>query len=415
MLDRRKILGFATDMGGRTSHAAILARALEIPSVLGLGNLTEIVTQDQTIIVDGNRGEVFIEPSPSTLKVFRKLQKEYSAFEQELANISELPCQTLDGKAIELAANLEFPGELDSVIAHGAKGIGLYRTEYLYLARPELPSEEEQYQAYQEVAARIYPNSVIIRTADLGGDKSPRSLPIPREENPALGWRAIRICLKEIDMFKAQLRAILRASVRGNVKIMFPMITSIEELYQSLELLDSVKVELRIEGIPFNAAIEIGTMIEVPSAAIMSDVIAAKVNFLSLGTNDLIQYTLAVDRSNERISYLYENFPPAVLRLIKQVIDAGHRKGIWVGLCGEMASDPQAILILVGLGLDEFSVSPVALPKIKQIIRSIEYAEAAEIAQRILAMETGSEIQKYIEVIMAEKFKHLPFLAPSKS
>jgi phosphotransferase system enzyme I (PtsI) len=410
MLDRKKILAFATDFGGRTAHAAIMARALEIPSVLGLEHITDVVLQNSLVIVDGNNGQVIIEPSPATLEKYRGLQREYDNYEEKLSYFKELPCRTLDGKDIELSANLEFPAEIESVLSHGAKGIGLYRTEYLYLAKDQLPTEEEQYAAYKSVAEQIAPNSVIIRTADLGGDKSPNSLEMPQEENPFLGWRAIRICLRETEMFRTQLRAILRASVSGNVKMMFPMISCIEELKQCLDLLEETKQELREKGIPFDEEIEIGTMIEVPSAAVMTSVIASKVSFLSIGTNDLIQYTLAADRSNERIAYLYENFPPAVIRLIKQIVDAGHRRGVWVGMCGEMAGDPKAILFLIGLGLDELSVSPVAIPKIKQIIRSINYSEATQIAQRVLQMETSHEIQEYIEKVMEKKFKDFPFL-----
>jgi len=410
LLDRRKVLAFATEFGGRTSHAAIMARALEIPSVLGLEHLTDLVKQKDRIIVDGNRGEVIIDPSTELLEEYHRLQSEYYDFERKLNYVRELPSRTLDGKDIELSANLEFPDEIESVISHGARGIGLYRTEYLFLARDELPSEDEQFEAYRSVAEKIYPNSVIIRTADLGGDKSPLALQIPEEDNPFLGWRAIRICLKETSMFKAQLRAILRASLAGNVKIMFPMITCIEELNQCLDLLAEAKQELSTNGQAFNPNIEVGTMIEVPSAAIMTSVIASKVDFLSIGTNDLIQYTLAADRGNERIAYLYENFPPAVIRLIKQIVDNGHRKGVWVGMCGEMASDPRAILILIGLGLDELSVSPIALPAIKHIIRSIRYSEAAKIAQKVMQMETALDIRDYIEAIMNEKFEDLPFI-----
>ncbi|MBN2092408.1 phosphoenolpyruvate--protein phosphotransferase [candidate division KSB1 bacterium] len=409
-LDRRKILAFATDIGGRTSHAAIMARALEIPSVLGLKNISELIAPNDRIIVDGNHGEVIINPSPETLDKYRKLQGDYYDYERKLTKIRELPCRTLDGKDIELSANLEFPDEIESVISHGAKGIGLYRTEYLFLAREELPSEEEQFQAYDSVASKIYPESVIIRTADLGGDKSPDSLKIPQEDNPFLGWRAIRICLKETEMFKAQLRAILRASARGNVKIMFPMITTIEELDQCIQLLNEAKQELDSLKQSYNANIDIGTMIEVPSAAIMTDVLAKRISFLSIGTNDLIQYTLAADRGNERIAYLYENVPPAVIRLIKQVVESGHKRGVWVGMCGEMASDPLAIMILVGLGLDELSVSPIALPEIKQIIRSIKFSDAAHIAQKVMQMENGAEIKKYIRKVMAKRFKDFPFI-----
>lgn len=409
-LDRKKILAFATDFGGRTAHAAIMARALEIPSVLGLEHITDVVLQNSLVIVDGNNGQVIIEPSPATLEKYRALQRDYDHYEEKLSYFKELPCRTLDGKDIELSANLEFPAEIGSVLSHGAKGIGLYRTEYLYLAKDNLPTEEEQYAAYKSVAEQIAPNSVIIRTADLGGDKSPQSLEMPQEDNPFLGWRAIRICLRETEMFRTQLRAILRASVSGNVKVMFPMISCVEELIQCLDLLEETKQELRDRGIPFDEHLEVGTMIEVPSAAVMTSVIASKVSFLSIGTNDLIQYTLAADRSNERIAYLYENFPPAVIRLIKQVVDAGHRRGVWVGMCGEMAGDPKAILFLIGLGLDELSVSPVAIPKIKQIIRSINYAEATQIAQKVLQMETSHEIQEYIENVMENKFKDFPFL-----
>lgn len=410
MLDRQKILAFATDYGGRTSHAAIMARALEIPSVLGLEHISEVVRQHSQIIVDGNRGEIIIEPSEKTLEEYRRRQTEYQTYEHNLINIKDLPCRTLDGKDIELSANLEFPDEIESVLSHGAKGVGLYRTEYLFLAQDKLPSEEEQYQAYKSVAEKIYPNTVIIRTADLGGDKSPHALEIPDEDNPFLGWRAIRICLKETEMFKAQLRAILRASAIGNVKIMFPMISCVEELNQCINLLNQAKEELIEKGLFFNRNIDIGTMIEVPSAAIMTDVIATKVDFLSIGTNDLIQYTLAADRGNERIAYLYENIPPAILRLIKQIVDSGHRKGAWVGMCGEMAGDPRAIVVLIGLGLDELSVSPVALPEIKKIVRSIKYSEATQIAKKVIQMETATEIQQYIENFMSERFKNSPFI-----
>lgn len=410
MLDRNKILAFATDMGSRTSHAAIMARSLAIPSVVGLEHLSEAVNQYDTIIVDGNKGEIIIEPSPDILEEYQKLQADYYAYERNLVKFKDLPCRTLDGKDIELSANLEFPDEIESVISHGANGIGLYRTEYLFLAKSELPSEEEQFEAYRSVAEKIAPNSVIIRTADLGGDKSPISLSIPKEDNPYLGWRAIRICLKETDMFKAQLRAILRASSYGNIKIMFPMISCIEELTQCLALLDEAKQELIDNNLSFNDNIEIGTMIEVPSAALMTDVIARKVDFLSIGTNDLIQYTLAADRGNERISYLYENFPPAVIRLIKQIVDSGHRKGVWVGMCGEMASDPKAVLVLIGLGLDELSLSPVALPEIKKIIRSIKYSEATHIAQKVMQMETAIEIRNYLDELTENKLKDLAFV-----
>ena len=408
-LDRRKILAFVTEFGGRTSHAAIMARSLEIPSVVGIEGITSIVKSDERIIVDGIRGKVLIGPSPETLEYYRQLQNEYYDYQKELSHIRELPSKTLDGKDIELSANLEFPDEIDSVISHGAKGIGLYRTEYLYLTQSSLPSEEAQYQEYKKVAESIFPQAVIIRTVDLGGDKNPKCIAIPPENNPFLGWRAIRICLKEINIFKAQLRAILRASALGNIKIIFPMISSINELNKSLELLAEAKQELKQKGIPFDENLEIGAMIEVPGAAIVADIIATKVDFLSIGTNDLIQYTLAVDRGNERIAELFEPYHPAVLRLIRHVVSEGHRKDVWVGMCGEMAGDPLAILVLIGLGLDELSVSPIFLPKIKQIIRAVRYTECVEIAEQIMEMPTSKEIEHFIKDIMHNKFKHLYF------
>lgn len=406
-MDRRKILAFVTELGGRTSHAAIMARSLEIPSVLGIEDITSIVKPNERMIVDGVRGEIIIEPSPETLEYYRQLQNEYYNYEEKISYIRELPSRTLDGKDIELSANLEFPDEIESVISHGAKGIGLYRTEYLYLTQSSLPSEEDQYQEYKKVAESIHPHAVIIRTVDLGGDKNPKCISIPPENNPFLGWRAIRICLKEIDIFKAQLRAILRASALGNIKILFPMISSLNELEKSIELLEAAKNELRQQGIIFDNKLEIGVMIEVPSAAIVADIIASKVDFLSIGTNDLIQYTLAVDRGNQRIADLYEPYHPAILRLIRQVVSEGHRKDVWVGMCGEMAGDPSAIPILIGLGLDELSVSPISLPEIKQIIRSLRYTECVEVAERVMEMSTSKEIEDFLKNIIRKKLEHL--------
>ncbi|MBN1350855.1 phosphoenolpyruvate--protein phosphotransferase [candidate division KSB1 bacterium] len=408
-LERSKILAFVTELGGRTSHAAIMASSLEIPLVVGIDNISAFVKDTYIWVVDGISGEIVIDPSPQLLEHYRKLQKEFYEYEQNLSTIRELPCQTLDGKDIELSANLEFPGDIQSVSAHGARGIGLYRTEYLYLARTQLPSEEEQYQEYTRIAEAIFPNPVIIRAVDLGGDKQSDCIPIPKEANPFLGWRGIRICLDEQILFKAQLRAILRASTRGNVKLIFPLISSVTELDKCINLVNDVKNELKQEGIAFNEKLEIGAMIEVPGTALITDIIASKVDFLSIGTNDLIQFSLAVDRGNERIAELYQPFHPAVLRLIRHIVREGHRKHVWVGMCGEMASDPLAILVLVGLGLDELSVSPVFLPEIKQIIRSVHYGECVQIAEQVMKMSSCDEIKNHMMQIMKHKFGYPRF------
>jgi phosphoenolpyruvate-protein phosphotransferase (PTS system enzyme I) len=313
-----------------------------------------------------------------------------------------LPARTQDKHEIVLAANIEFPEEISSCISHGAQGVGLYRTEYFYMNRADLPSEEEHYQAYRVVAEKIYPESVIIRTLDLGGDKFLSSLDVPREMNPFLGWRAIRFCLARPDIFKVQLRAILRASVHGKLKMMYPMISGLEEFRQANQVLAEVKEELRQEKKKFDEDIEVGAMIEIPSAALTADVLATEADFFSIGTNDLIQYALAVDRVNEKIAYLYEPAHPAILKLVKTVIEAGHAQNRWVGMCGEMCGDPVLAVILLGLGLDEFSMSPVVIPEIKKIIRSITLQEAREIAQKSLTLETGAQIRAWVR----ERIKH---------
>jgi len=407
MLDKRKVLGFATDIGGRTSHAAIMARSLEVPAVVGLRRLSKLVQEGDRIIVDGNEGKVLVQPDEKTLNRYRKVQEKYYQVERKLAEIRDLPCITLDGKEIELSANLEFPDEVDSVVSHGAEGVGLYRTDYIYLAQNELPTEEEQLKEYSKIVTKISPAPVIIRTLNLGGDKQPQSILIPPEENPFLGWRAIRICLERQDIFRDQLRAILRTSAERNVKILFPMISSLEELQECKTALEQVKSELENEHKPFNENIDIGVMIEVPSAALLADKLAAEVDFLSIGTNDLVQYILAVDRGNERVAYLYKHLHPAVLRMIKHIIISGHQEGVWVGMCGEMASDPLATVILLGLDLDEFSVSPMAVPEIKKIIRSIDYQEAVRITNKVLEFEKASDVERFMTKVMRQKFKDL--------
>ena len=407
MLDRRKVLGFATDLGGKFSHVAIMARSMEVPAVAGLRQVFALTREGDRVIVDGNEGKVIIRPSERLLKAYRKKQDRYYQVERTLFEIRQLPCVTLDGKEIELSANLEFSDEIESAKSHGAKGVGLYRTDYIYLRSSRLPTEEEQFQEYSKIVKQFGTEPVIIRTMDLGGDKRPESILIPPEENPFLGWRAIRISLERQDIFNVQLRAILRASAFGNAKILFPMISSLEELRECKNLLEQAKEELRNEGVPFNPNIDIGIMVEVPAAALLADKLAREVDFLSIGTNDLVQYMLAVDRGNARVAYLYKHLHPAVLRIIRDIIQAGHEEGVWVGMCGEMASDPLATLILLGLDLDEFSVSPMFVPEIKKIIRSVDHREAVRIARRALEFETAAEVERFMTKIMRKKFKDL--------
>ena len=398
------ILGFATDAGGGTSHVALLAKSMEIPAVVGLKNLFDQVQSDQSIILDGTRGELLICPDEETLKEFEKRRKYIIKRTAELSELKLLPAETFDKRKIELSANIELPQDTNSALEYGAEGIGLFRTEYLYLAQSDLPTEKEQYQAYQEVAEKVYPKSVILRTFDLGGDKFDGHTGSLYETNPFLGWRAIRACLDLPEIFKIQLRAMLKASTRKNIKIMFPMISETEELKKAKALLDEVKDELKKKKIPFDENIEVGIMVEIPSAALSADSLAKESDFFSIGTNDLIQYTLAVDRGNERIAHLYQGFHPGVLKLIKQTIDAGHRNGIWVGLCGEMAGDPLATVLLVGMGVDELSTSAMAIPEIKKIIRSITFEEAQRLAEQVLNLSAIDEIKKVLIDDYAKRF-----------
>jgi phosphotransferase system enzyme I (PtsI) len=396
-MQREKIKAFVTDIGGRTSHTAIMARSLEIPAVVGLEKATQKIEDNDTLIVDGDNGLVIVDPDKKTLKKYRKTKERSIFLHKELVKLKDLPAETKDGHKIQLSANIEFPEEINSVLAHGAEGIGLYRTEYIYMNRRDLPSEDEQFEAYKKVAQRIKPHPVIIRTMDLGGDKFISQLQVPGEMNPFLGWRAIRFSLARPDIFKTQLKAILRASILGNLKIMYPMISGVEELKKANNILEKCKKELCKEKKKFDENIGVGAMIEIPSAALTSDTLAKEVDFFSIGTNDLIQYSLAVDRANEKIAYLYNPAHPAVLKLIKQVIDTGHKNNIWVGMCGEMAADPAMVLILLGLGLDEFSTSSAAVPQIKKVIRSIPYRDSKKIAQEALKLPSGDKIRKYAE------------------
>jgi len=407
MLEKRKVLGFATDLGGRTSHVSIMARSMEVPAVVGLRRLSKLVNEGDRIIIDGIVGKVLVRPDAKTVRYYRRQQEKYYNLERKLEEIRDLPAVTIDGKEIELSANLEFPDEVDSVKSYGAKGVGLYRTDYIYLARKDLPTEDEHLEEYLKIVKRVSPAPVIFRTMDLGGDKQPKSIVIPPEENPFLGWRAIRISLERKDIFNIQLRAILRASTFGNVKILLPMISGLDEVHESKLAIERAKSELKKEKIAFDENVDIGVMIEVPSAALLADKIAQEVDFLSIGTNDLVQYLLAVDRGNERINYLYKHLHPGVLRILKQTITAGHQQGVWVGMCGEMASDPLATLILLGMDLDEFSVTSSAVPEIKKIIRASDYREAVKIVKKVLQFEKASEVERFMTKFMRRKFKDL--------
>jgi phosphoenolpyruvate-protein phosphotransferase (PTS system enzyme I) len=394
-MHKKNVIGFVTDIGGRTSHSAIMAKALEIPAVVGLEEATARIKSKDFVIVDGTKGMVIVNPEQKTLESYRREGEKIDLKKDQFADLKTLPAQTKDGKTVEIAANLELPEEIPAILHHNTGGIGLYRTEYFYMNRVDLPTEEEHYQAYRYVAEAMQPNAVIIRTLDLGGDKFLSSLEVPHDMHPFLGWRAIRFCLARPDIFKVQLRAILRASRHGKLRLMYPMISGVEELRQANAILEEAKEELRREKKGFDEKIEVGAMIEVPSAALTADLLAKEANFFSIGTNDLIQYAIAADRSNEKIAYLYEPAHPGVLRLIKMIIDSGHANGVWVGMCGEMAGEPALALILLGLGLDEFSMPAAVVPKIKQLIRSVTYKQAQEIAVEALGLSTGTEVEKF--------------------
>ncbi len=394
-MHKETVIGFITDIGGKTSHTAIMAKALDIPAVVGLEQATATVRTGDILIVDGRNGDVIVNPDKATLSQYKQRSLKLDRQSTTLLKFKDLPAVTKDGHKIELAANIELAEEVGAVLAHGAQGIGLYRSEYFYMNRLGLPNEDEHFEAYKKVSQQVRPYPVIIRTLDLGGDKFLSQLDIPQEMNPYLGWRAIRFCLARPDIFKVQLRAILRASAFGKLKVMYPMISGVEELRQANQMLEEVKQSLRKRRIAFDENIEVGAMIEIPSAALTCDILAREADFFSIGTNDLIQYSIAVDRVNEKIAYLYEPTHPAVLRLIKNVIDSGHKEKIWVGMCGEMASEPAFALLLLGLGLDEFSVSPSAVPIIKRMIRSVTLKQAQVMAKKALTLSTGKEVEEF--------------------
>ncbi len=394
-IDRDAVCGFITDAGGQTSHTAIVARGLAVPAVVGANIATQEISDGMSIIIDGNSGLVHLDPDPETIEKYRETKSQLSVLESELQELHDLPAETRDGKRIELSANIELPAELEDVLNHGADGIGLYRTEFLYLVRNELPSEEEQTRTYQDIARRMAPHSVIIRTLDLGADKMPTQM--PEEANPALGQRGIRLCLDRPEMFKVQLRAILRASVEGNVSLMFPMISGLQELRSAKALFDEAKNELLESGVQVDSSMSIGIMVEVPSAALTARELAREVDFFSIGTNDLIQYTVAADRGNPSIASLYNPCHPAVLRLVASIIDAAHENDIWVGVCGAMAAHPLAACILLGLGVDELSMSPIDIPEIKSLIRSADYQELKAMTREALDLPTSEEIMRFLK------------------
>lgn len=391
-LDPAKVVGFATDLGSTTSHTAIMARALDIPAVVGLHDASVRVSQGDPVLVDGSKGLLILRPSAETLERYGQIARARQNLRAQLDRLRDRPAETRDGYRVTLSANIEMPHDADAVLRQGADGVGLFRSEFLFLSRDRLPDELEQARAYETVAHRLAPATVIVRTMDIGGDKFVSSLKTPRELNPFLGWRAIRFCLAQPDVFLTQLRAILRASAHRNVKIMYPMISTVDEVIHANKILDQAKAELRREGVAFDEDIEVGAMIEVPSAALTAHLIAPHVRFFSVGTNDLIQYTMAVDRVNERITYLYEPTHPAIVRLIRQVIGTAHDTGRWTGVCGEMAGHPVLALLLVGLGVDELSMSPNLVPMVKGMLRNVRYPDLEELAADALASESAAAI-----------------------
>ncbi len=392
-MNRANVLGIATDLGSRTSHAAILARSLNIPAVVGLHDITAKLETGQHVLVDGSDGLLIVNPAPETIAHYAELESRRARVVAQLKELRTTRSTTRDGHHVVLSANIELPEDVEAVAAHGAEGIGLYRTEFLYLNRTTLPTEDEQFETYRKVAERVRPDPLIIRTFDLGGDKlAPGTVDITDELNPFLGWRAIRLCLENIDIFKTQLRAILRASAVGNIKIMFPMISGLEELRGAKAVLAECHEELRRSGVPLDEEIEVGAMIEIPSAALCANVLASEVDFFSIGTNDLIQYTLAVDRVNEKIAHLYEPTHPAILRLLKIIADAAHAHHIWVGVCGEMAGDVALVPLLLGLGMDELSAGATSVPRVKRAVQSLAIPECRELVEETLKLNTSSEI-----------------------
>ena len=402
-LNLEKVLGFITDIGGRTSHTSIMARSLELPAIVGTNDVTARVNTGDYLILDAVNNRVYVNPTQAEIDELKTLEAKLAEEKAELAKLKDLPAVTLDGHKVEVVANIGTIRDCEGAHRNGAEGVGLYRTEFLFMDRDQLPSEEEQFIAYKEVVEAMEGRLVVLRTMDIGGDKELPYLNLPKEMNPFLGWRAVRIALDRREILHAQLRAVLRASAFGKLAVMFPMIISVEEIRELKSVLETLKAELRAEGKAFDENIQVGVMVETPSAAVNAKFLAKEVDFFSIGTNDLTQYTLAVDRGNELISHLYNPMSPSVLGLIKQVIDASHAEGKWTGMCGELAGDERATLLLLGMGLDEFSMSAISVPRIKKLIRHVNYQEAKALADEALQKPTAAEIEQLIQAFLAEK------------
>lgn len=400
-LNRKFVKGFTTDVGGRTSHSAIMSRSMEIPAVVGTKEATKEIQNGDIVIVDGINGEVHINPVPEVIEAYKNKAAQYAKEKAEWAKLKNEKTYSNDGYQVELVANIGTPKDIEGVVNNGGEGVGLFRTEFLYMGRDQLPSEEEQYEAYKTVLESLKGKPVVVRTLDIGGDKKLPYLNLPKEMNPFLGFRAIRLCLEDQDLFRTQLRALLRASVYGNLKIMFPMIATINEFRKAKVILEEEKEKLVKNGLKVSDKIEVGIMVEIPSTAIMADQFAKEVDFFSIGTNDLIQYTLAADRMNERVSYLYQPYNPAILRLVKMVIDAAHKEGKWVGMCGEMAGDETAIPLLLGLGLDEFSMSATSILKARSLIKKLNRSEMQQLASKALQKRTTTEVVDLVRKAVA--------------
>ena len=402
-LNLEKVLGFITDIGGRTSHTSIMARSLELPAIVGTNDVTARVNTGDYLILDAVNNRVYVNPTQAEIDELKTLEAKLAEEKAELAKLKDLPAVTLDGHKVEVVANIGTIRDCEGAHRNGAEGVGLYRTEFLFMDRDQLPSEEEQFIAYKEVVEAMEGRLVVLRTMDIGGDKELPYLNLPKEMNPFLGWRAVRIALDRREILHAQLRAVLRASAFGKLAVMFPMIISVEEIRELKSVLETLKAELRAEGKAFDENIQVGVMVETPSAAVNAKFLAKEVDFFSIGTNDLTQYTLAVDRGNELISHLYNPMSPSVLGLIKQVIDASHAEGKWTGMCGELAGDERATLLLLGMGLDEFSMSAISVPHIKKLVRSVSYQEAKALADEALQKPIAAEIEQLIQAFLAEK------------
>jgi phosphoenolpyruvate-protein phosphotransferase (PTS system enzyme I) len=406
-LNRSLVLGFATDIGSKTSHTAIMARSLSIPAVVGLHDISSLLATGDHVLLDGYNGLVICNPSDQTLWEYGELEIKKSAVEEKLTKLRETASTTKDGRHVVLSANIELPEDADHAAQSGAEGVGLYRTEFFYINRPELPTEEEQLAAYRGVAEKVLPHSVIIRTLDLGGDKFMSTLNMPDELNPFLGWRAIRFCLERVDIFKTQLRAILRASAVGNVKMMYPMISGVDELRRANAILEECRQELRSDGIAFSEKMEVGAMIEIPSAAVSADILAREVDFFSIGTNDLIQYSIAVDRLNDHIAHLYEPTHPAIIRLIRMTVEAAHAHNLWVGVCGEMAGDIALTPLLIGLGVDELSAGAALVPRVKRAVQALDLAACQALIDQIKTLDTAAAILEKCEEVARAHYGEL--------